>query len=123
MGKIVIEEMEFYAFHGHYREEQIVGNRFLVDLEMKTDLSVPAGSDNLNDAVNYQRAYQIIKNEMRRTKSYLLENIGKRILDALFAEMSGIEKATIRVRKLNPPMGGTIKSVGIEMSRKSKKSE
>jgi len=31
MGRITIEEMEFYAFHGHYQEEQIVGNRFLVD--------------------------------------------------------------------------------------------
>jgi dihydroneopterin aldolase len=120
MGKIVIEEMEFYAFHGHYQEEQIVGNRFLVDLELKTDLSAPAESDNLKDAVNYQKAYQIIKNEMRRTKSNLLENIGKRILAALFTEMKGIEKATIRVRKLNPPMGGPIKSVGIEMSRKQK---
>ena len=120
MGKIVIEEMEFYAFHGHYQEEQIVGNRFLVDLEMEADLSAPADSDMLKDAVNYQQAYQIIKNEMRRTKSNLLENIGKRILDALFEEMEGIEKATIRVRKLNPPMGGPIKSVGIKMSRKQK---
>lgn len=118
MGKIKIEEMEFYAFHGHYQEEQIVGNRFLVDLELKTDLKGPAQSDSLKDAVNYQQAYQIIKSEMRRTKSNLLENIGKRILDALFAEMKGIKKATIRIRKLNPPMGGPIKSVGIKMSRK-----
>jgi len=120
MGKVLIEEMEFYAFHGHYQEEQIVGNRFLVDLEMDADLSVPADSDNLKDAVNYQQAYAIIKNEMRRTKSRLLENIGKRILDALFAEMEGIRKATIRIRKLNPPMGGPIKSVGVKMSRKKK---
>jgi len=120
MGKIIIEEMEFYAFHGHYQEEQIVGNRFLVDLEMDADLTDAADSDNLNDAVNYQQAYQIIKNEMRRTKSNLLENIGKRILDALYAEMEGIEKASIRIRKLNPPMGGPIKSVGVKMSRKQK---
>jgi len=120
MGKIIIEEMEFYAFHGHYQEEQIVGNRFLVDLEMEADLTDAADSDNLDDAVNYQQAYQIIKNEMRRTKSNLLENIGKRILDALWAEMEGIEKASIRIRKLNPPMGGPIKSVGIKMSRKQK---
>jgi dihydroneopterin aldolase len=120
MGKIKIEEMEFYAFHGHYQEEQIVGNRFLVDLELKTDLRKPAQSDQLRDAVNYQQAYQIVKNEMRRTKSNLLENIGKRILDALFAEMHGIQKATIRIRKLNPPMGGPIRSVGIRMSRKKK---
>ncbi len=109
MGKITIEAMEFYAFHGHYQEEQIVGNRFLVDLEMETDLSTPSNSDKLDDAVNYQLAYQIIKNEMRRTKSNLLENIGKRILDALYSEMEGIEKTTIRIRKLNPPMGGPIK--------------
>ena len=120
MGKIHIEEMEFFAFHGHYQEEQIVGNRFLVDLEMDTDLSVPAESDKLDDAVNYQQAYQIIGNEMMRTKSNLLENIGKRILDALYGEMNGIKKATIRIRKLNPPMGGPIKSVGIIMSRKLK---
>lgn len=117
MGKIIIEEMEFYAFHGHYREEQIVGNRFLVDLELETNLAAPAESDKLDDAVNYQQAYQLIKNEMRRKKSNLLENIAKRILDALYEEMTGIEKATLRIRKMHPPMGGTIKSVGVTMSR------
>lgn len=117
MGKIVIEEMEFYAFHGHYREEQIVGNRFLVDLELEADLSAAADSDRLENAVNYQQAYQIIKKEMRRKKSNLLENIGKRILDALYEQMSGFEHATLRIRKMHPPLGGPVKSVGITMSR------
>jgi len=118
MGKIVIEEMEFYAFHGHYKEEQIVGNRFLVDLEMECDMALPAQSDQLEDALNYQLAYQLIKKEMQQKKSHLLENIASRILDALFQEMDGIQKARIRVRKMNPPMGGPIKSVGVSMSRK-----
>ena len=117
MGKITIEEMEFYAFHGHYKEEQIVGNRFLVDLEMETNMDLPAGTDQLDDAVNYQLAYQLIKDEMRMKKSNLLENIAGRILEALFKKMSGIEKATIQIRKMNPPMGGPIKSVGVTMSR------
>jgi len=111
--------MEFYAFHGHYQEEQIVGNRFLVDLVMDCDLDAPSRSDRLEDAVNYQQAYAIIKKEMRRTKSNLLENIAKRILDALFAEMEGIRKATVRIRKMHPPMGGPIQSVGVKMSRKA----
>jgi dihydroneopterin aldolase len=117
MGKIVIEEMEFYAFHGHYQEEQIVGNRFLVDLELETDMSKPAETDQLEDAVNYQLAYKLIKKEMQNKKSNLLENIGKRILDSLYAEMKGIEKATVRVRKMHPPMGGPIRSVGVTMTR------
>jgi dihydroneopterin aldolase len=97
MGKIVIEDMEFYAFHGHYREEQIVGNRFLVDLELETNLETASNSD--------------------RKKSNLLENIGKRILDALYDQMAGIEKATLRIRKMHPPLGGPVRSVGITMNR------
>ena len=109
--------MEFYAFHGHYKEEQIVGNRFLVDLEIETDLAPAAESDQLEDAVNYQMAYVLIKKEMIRKKSNLLENIAKRILDVLYQEMQGIDNATIRIRKMHPPMGGPIVSVGVTMSR------
>lgn len=117
MGKIIIEEMEFYAFHGHYKEEQIVGNRFLVDLELEGDMTQPAASDQLEDAINYQVAYKLIKEEMKRKKSNLLENIAKRILDALFDNLPDIGKATIRVRKMNPPMGGPIKSVSVTLIR------
>ena len=116
MGLIVIENMEFYAFHGHYREEQIVGNRFIVDLSIETDMSVPSKSDNLKDAVNYQQAYQIVKAQMDR-KSYLLENIAGRILNALYEEMEGIKKATVKVSKVNPPIGGKVGSVSVIMER------
>ncbi|HRW86562.1 MAG TPA: dihydroneopterin aldolase [Bacteroidales bacterium] len=116
MGLIQIEGMEFYSFHGHYREEQIVGSKFIVDLTIETDMLMASQSDNLKDAVNYQKAYEIVKEEMGR-KSYLLENIAGRILDALLRDLQGISKATIRVSKLNPPMGGKIHSVSVVLSR------
>ena len=116
MGTIEIESMEFYAYHGHYEEERVVGNRFLLDLKIEADCDKAANTDNIKDAVNYQTAYKIIKGQMQQ-KSHLLENIAKRILDALFANMSGIQKATIKVRKMNPPMGGQIKCVSVTMSR------
>jgi dihydroneopterin aldolase len=116
MGHIQIENMEFYAFHGHYKEEQIVGNKFFVDLTIETDMTIPSKSDNLKDAVNYQKAYQIVKTEMEK-KSYLLEHIAGRILDALYSEMTGIKKAKIKVSKMNPPIGGRIGSVSVIMER------
>ena len=116
MGLIQIEGMEFYAFHGHYREEQIVGNKFQVDLTIETSMDIPRATDNLKDAVNYQRAYQIVKQQMGE-KSHLLEHIAGRILDALYAELEGIKKATVKVSKLNPTMGGKIGSVSVVMSR------
>ena len=113
---IEIEGMEFYAYHGHYEEERIIGNRFLLDLRIEADCNIPANSDNIKDAVNYQTAYKVIKEQMLH-KSHLLENIAKRILDSLYENLEGIKKASIKVQKLNPPMGGQIKSVSITMER------
>ena len=108
--------MEFYSFHGHFKEEQIVGNKFIVDLTIETDMQVPQASDNLKDAVDYQRVYRIVKTQME-LKSQLLEHIAGRILDALYNEVEGITRATVKVSKMNPPMGGKIGSVSIVLSR------
>jgi len=116
MGLIEIEGMEFYAYHGHFIQEQVVGNKFLVNVSIETNCSKAGKSDNLKDALDYQKVYTLIKEEMY-TKSFLLENICQRILDRLYANFNNIEKATIKVSKINPPMGGQIEKVSISMSR------
>ena len=109
--------MEFYAFHGHYREEQIVGNKFQVDLIIDTDMSKPADSDNLKDAINYQVAYRLVKEEMEK-KSNLLEHIARRILDTIYEHFNGINQVTVKVSKMNPPMGGgRIDRVSVTLTR------
>lgn len=116
MGIIRIEQMEFYSYHGHYEEERIVGNRFIVDLTMETDCKKAAITDELKDALDYQRAYEVVEEEMKE-KSYLLEHIAGRILDALFAHFPELDKAHVKVSKLNPPMGGKIRAVSVELTR------
>jgi len=116
MGLIHLEGMEFYAYHGHYREEQVAGNHFTVDLILETDMDTPAATDDLNDATDYQTAYTIVKREME-VKSRLLEHVAGRILDALHSELKGIRKATVTVSKMNPSLGGKICCVSVTMSR------
>jgi len=116
MGLIEIEGMEFYAYHGHFKEEQVVGNKFLVNVSIETDCDKAAKTDHLHDALDYQKVYDLIKTEMEQ-KSFLLENICSRILDRLYLELNTISKATIKVSKINPPMGGQIKKVSITMTR------
>ncbi len=116
MGVIEIEGMEFYAFHGHFAEEQIVGNRFIVDLTLRTDCSKAAKSDDLKDALNYLAVYQIIKEEMQ-IKSHLLENVAERIIGRLYAGFEKLEKAKVKISKLNPPLGGQIEKVSVTLER------
>ncbi len=117
MGLIEIEGMEFYSFHGHYKEEQVVGNKFILNISIETDTTKAEKSDNLNDALNYQVIYEIIKKEMNK-KSFLLENIASRILDNIYSQFSEqILSSKLKVSKINPPMGGQIEKVSITLSR------
>jgi len=117
MGLIHLEDIEFYAFHGCFKEEQLTGNRFIVNLTLETDMDVPAETDSIEDALNYQIAYQLVKKEISIT-SHLLENVAKRILDALFTQFPQLKLARVKVSKMNPPMGSVMKCVSIEMERK-----
>lgn len=116
MAIIEIEKMEFYAFHGHFKEEQIVGNKFQIDLTIEADLDRASKTDRLEDTLDYQVAFRLVKKEMDKN-SNLLEHIGKRILDSIYSNLDGVLKATVRIRKMNPPMGGHINSVAVIMSR------
>lgn len=116
MGVIRLEGMEFFAYHGCYEAEQIVGNRFLVDLSMETDITVPSQSDDLQDALNYARAYEIVKEQIQ-IRSNLLEHVAGRILDALHEIFPQLKKATVKVSKLYPPVGGQVRSVSVEMTK------
>lgn len=115
-GYIEIEGMEFYAFHGCYETERIVGNKFLVDLLIETDCTRSSETDNIEDAVNYQKAYELIKDEIQ-IKSHLLENVCKRIIDVLYSNFENIEKIKVKVSKLNPPMGGQMQKVSVTLER------
>ncbi len=110
--------MEFYAYHGHFKEEQIVGNKFLVNIEIKANMVKASETDELEDAVNYQAAYQIVKREMEK-KSKLLENIARRILDSIYREFDRLDEVKVEVSKMNPPVGGKMDCVSVEMTRNS----
>ncbi|HBS86202.1 MAG: dihydroneopterin aldolase [Bacteroidetes bacterium GWF2_38_335] len=116
MGLIQIENMEFYAYHGHFKEEKIVGNKFILDITLETNTIPAEKSDQLEDALDYSKVYKIIKEQMEH-KSNLLEHIASRILDALHAQFPEIKKSTLKVSKINPPMGGQIGKVSVVISR------
>lgn len=116
MGLIEIEGMEFYAHHGCYNEERAIGTKFIVNLSIQTNLDIASKTDKISDTLNYQEAYNLVKEQMQ-TPSHLLEHLASRILDALFNKLPNIVQARVKVSKMNPPMGGNIKKVSVSLSR------
>lgn len=116
MGVIELENMEFYAFHGCFKEEQVVGNSFVVNVTLEADCSTAEKSDNIADAVNYQIVFNLVKEQMA-INSHLLEHVTSRILNAIYDAYPNLDKATVKVSKVNPPLGGHTKQVSVTLSR------
>ena len=105
MGIISLEGMEFFAYHGHYDEEQKIGNKYGVDVHIYTDLLAAADSDSLQRTVNYEVVYKIVREEMQQP-SRLLEHIAHRIISHLFREFPHVYTVKANIYKFNPPLGG-----------------
>jgi len=114
MSVISIEGMEFYAYHGCFKEEQLIGTWLVVDLFLTTDTTSAEQTDNLHETVNYLEVYQVVKREME-VNSKLLEHVGRRILKAVHDQFPSVEKASIKVRKMNPPLGGKMEFVSLTL--------
>ena len=114
MGYITIDNMEFYAYHGCFPEEQAIGTRFMVNLRMRVDTSQAQVSDDISHTVNYLEVYQVVKREMTKP-SHLLEHVANRIGESVRSEYPMVEKVWVRVSKLNPPLGGRMESVSVEI--------
>ncbi len=120
MGIIKVENIRVFAHHGCLKEETKIGSDYRVDLEVKANLQPSAVSDKLSDTVDYVLLNRIIKEEMK-VPTYLLETVAKRILIRILKEDQLVTKATVWVRKLNPPIGGDVEMVTIKMTEKRKK--
>ncbi len=114
MGKILLEGMEFYAYHGVYQEERENGQPFSIDLEILTDYSKACYSDKLEDAIDYVQVYELVKAEMAIPSS-LLENVAQRIIETIRNAFQEIDWIKVKITKLNPPISGKLKGISIEL--------
>lgn len=115
MAKIILNDMNFYAHHGHYEDERTVGANYKVYLELTYDSSKVEQSDDISDALNYLDVYQVVRTEMEQS-SHMLENVTGRILNSVKQKFPQTEHCLVRVSKLAPPLGGDVRAVSVELS-------
>jgi dihydroneopterin aldolase len=114
MGTIKLKNIRTFSYHGCLVEEGKIGSDYSVDLEVKTDLRKSCISDNLSDTVDYVLLNQIVVEEMD-IRAHLLEHVAHRIIIRTFSEIPSISRIKVGVSKLNPPIGGDVEAVTIEM--------
>ena len=113
---IRIHNASFYAYHGVASDEQNLGGKFEVDVELRSDLSAAADKDSLKSTVDYEAVYSFIQETVTRKKYYLLESLAKAIAHGILVKFPAVEHTRIRVRKPHPPVKGVVDYVEVEIS-------
>ncbi|MFZ4635678.1 MAG: dihydroneopterin aldolase [Saprospiraceae bacterium] len=113
MAWIALEHMQFYAHHGVYDAEQAIGGEFVVDVFIKTKISKSAGSDAVEDTLNYETVFQVCQQQMDKPRK-LIETVLYGIVAGLKHQFGSMEGVRVRVRKLHPPLGGRVGSAWVE---------
>jgi dihydroneopterin aldolase len=116
LGIIRIHNAVFYAYHGVLTDEQNLGGKFDVDVDLHCDLTRGAKSDHLQDTVNYERVYDCIRTLVLDKKHLLLESLASSIGRGILKNFSKVNSVTVRVRKPGAPVRGVIDHVEVELT-------
>lgn len=111
--KVSLEGVRFFAYHGFYPDEQVVGTEFIVDIETEAEV-FGSGDDEISNTVNYERLFRIASEEMGVPRK-LIETVAHGILDKIRHEFIAVQEIRVKIRKMHPPMGAEIRNSGIEL--------
>lgn len=115
---IRIKNAPFYAYHGVERDEQNLGGKFEIDVEIQSDLSAAFSTDNLKSTINYESLYAVIEKSVTEKKYYLLETLANDIARKILREFAQVDQVTIKVRKPHPRVKGVVDYVEVEITER-----
>lgn len=113
---IRIKNATFYAYHGAAVEEQNLGGKFEVDVDMQCDLRPAARADSLKKTVDYEKVYAYVSSVIHSKQNYLIETLAHTIARGIIREFFNVEIVTVRIRKPHPPVKGVVDFIEVEMT-------
>lgn len=115
---IHLRGLEFYAYHGALPEEQVLGQKFLIDMDIFLDMSKVGFSDQVEDTIHYGEVYQVIKACVTESRFLLIERLAEEIAGRVLGQFSCLS-VRVEVHKPQAPIPGIFKDVSVEIWREA----
>ncbi|MFR3566497.1 MAG: dihydroneopterin aldolase [Paraclostridium sordellii] len=118
MDKILLNNMGFYGYHGVFKEESVLGQKFFVDMELYLDTKEAGITDDMEKSVSYGDVYEVVKDTVEKQRFNLLEALAENIAKQVFEKFELIEEIMVRVKKPEAPVPGIYDYFGVEIRRR-----
>jgi len=114
--KVLMHGLTFYGYHGVIPEENTLGQRFIVDIEMGVDARDAGTTDDLTKTVDYVAVYADVRAIVEGPPCKLIETVAERIAMRILAGYPA-ETVRVRVKKPDVPIPASLEYVGVEVLR------
>ena len=114
LTKLKIKNATYYGYHGVAVAEKALGGRYQIDLELWYNAEPAINTDDISYALNYQDVLYSVSDVMQNENFNLIETLANEILIVVFDNFTIIEKATIKIRKLNAPVNQYLDFIEVE---------
>lgn len=106
--RILLEGMVFFGRHGVLAIERELGQRFVVDLEIRMDLRRAGVSDDLTETVDYNEIHRRVREIVEGEPYDLIEAVAERVAASIFEIHPEIEAVRVKVAKPDVRLEGTV---------------
>ena len=117
MDEIRIDNLEVYAHHGVYPEEQEKGQRFYLNAVLFLDTREAGSKDDLSLSVDYGKVCHLLTQWMKEKNYYLIETVAEKLAERLLFAFDEIREVSMEVRKPEAPVGLPFESISVKIRR------
>ena len=117
MDKIIVKDLEVYAYHGVNQQEKDMGQKFLVSVELYLDLREAGESDDLNKTISYAAVCSDISEELKRSKYNLIEKVAEETASFMLIKYALVVGVKVLIKKPWAPIGKSLAYAGVEIER------
>lgn len=118
MDKIIIENLTVFAYHGVLEEENKLGQKFVVCVEMESDLHSAGKTDNLENTINYAEVCSLITEYSKKNPCRLIEAAAEQLAKLLLMEYETVSSVTVTIKKPWAPIMLPLDYAGVTITRK-----
>ncbi|GAB4224375.1 MAG: dihydroneopterin aldolase [Acidobacteriota bacterium] len=121
-GRVRVNGIRFHAFHGLTRLERQVGVRYRVDVELATDITAAAETDQIAHAIDYRDVHALVVEIGRGNSFHLIETLAVRIGRELLSRFPA-HRVRVTVDKETPVLDGVVDTVGVAVDLPQRREE
>ena len=117
MDEIRIVDLEVFANHGVFPEENALGQKFVVSLALHGDFSAACHSDSLDDSVDYGAVCHEVDAVLRGNTFKLIERAAQAVADAVLEKFPLVQAVDVELKKPWAPIGLPVAYAAVKISR------